>query len=334
MTESLDFAHEIGAFRRDLERIEAALTAAIVGQDELLREVLTAFLAGGHVLLEGLPGLGKTQLAKGLARVIGETLARVQCTPDLMPSDIVGSEILTGEKGDGARDLRFRPGPIFAPLVLVDEINRATPRTQSALLEAMQERQVTVGAQRRPLPPRFWVVATQNPIELEGTYPLPEAQLDRFFFKCCVPYPDPSALLGIADVSLDAEPVEGIEPVVGPARFAEMAELAREILVSESVKRDAIALVLATQPRGANGSPLASRYLRHGASPRGLQTLLRAARVRALADGRGHVGPDDLTRVARPALRHRVLLNPEAEIEGIRIDDVLEEILAAWQRSR
>jgi MoxR-like ATPase len=325
-------AGAILAFRRDFERIESALRATIVGQELLIRDVLTAVLAGGHVLLEGLPGLGKTHLAKALAHAIGQPLARIQCTPDLLPADITGSEVLVEDAGVGGRMLRFRPGPLFAPLVLVDEINRATSRTQSALLEAMQERQVTCAGAAYLLPTPFCVLATQNPIELEGTYPLPEAQLDRFFFKCTVPYPTPDALLKIVDVSLDDEPSESLAAQVPPGRIEAMMAQARDVVIAGAVKQAAIELVLATQPGRATSSALARENLRYGASPRALQTLLRAGRVRALADGRGHVALTDIAAVALPALRHRVLLAIESEVAGVQLDRLLEQIVDAWAR--
>jgi MoxR-like ATPase len=328
-------AERIANFQRDFSRLEAALSDTIVGQEALIRDLLTAILAGGHVLLEGLPGLGKTHLVKALSNIIGQKMARVQCTPDLLPSDITGSEILVSEGGaEGQGEvLRFRPGPIFASLVLVDEINRATSRTQSALLEAMQERQVTHGGTEYGLPSPFWVIATQNPIELEGTYPLPEAQLDRFFFKCIVPYPAQDALGRIAEVALDGEPSDRLELLLTSGRIVEMMNETREVVIAEEVKRRAVALVLATHPEGPGSSEIARRHLRYGASPRALQTVLRAGRVRALADGRGHLAGEDLRAVALPTLRHRVLLSIESEIDGVEIDGLLGQIVEQWERA-
>jgi MoxR-like ATPase len=287
--------------------------------------------AGGHVLLEGLPGLGKTHLAKALARALGLQFARVQCTPDLMPADVTGAEVYATQPG-GASAFVFRPGPVFAQLVLVDEINRATPRTQAALLEAMQELQVTQSGTTYPLPTPFCVLATQNPIELEGTYPLPEAQLDRFMFKLLVPFPAREGLRALLDVSLDAEPGESLAALASPARVRALAHTCRTVLVADGCKQAAVSLVLATQPDGTDASPAARAHLRYGASPRALQSLVRAARVRAVLQGRSHVDLADLAHVALPVLRHRVLLKLESELDGQDTDTVLRQVLDEWQR--
>jgi MoxR-like ATPase len=318
----------VSEFARDFASLESALTQAIVGQPQLVRELLVALLAGGHVLVEGVPGLGKTQVAKSLAVAIGCELARIQCTPDLMPSDITGSDILVSSH-EGPGEMRFQPGPIFASLVLVDEINRATSRTQSALLEAMQERQVTYGGRRHPLPKPFSVIATQNPIELEGTYVLPEAQLDRFCFKSIVSYPAIQDLVAIADASLDSEPAMSVPRILSPSRVVEMSLELRDVVIARAVLEDAARLILATHPNSA-GSEHARARFRLGASPRALQTLLRAARVLAVASGRAHVDLDDIAAIALPTLRHRVLLSLEAQIEGIEVDDVLGAIIQEW----
>lgn len=313
-----------------LQRIRTALGTAIVGQDILIENLLIAVVAGGHVLLEGLPGLGKTHLAKALAATLGLRAARVQCTPDLLPSDLTGAEIFRA--GRELQDsFEFRRGPIFANLVLVDEINRTTPRTQAALLEAMQERQVTVGGHSHALPEPFCVLATQNPIELEGTYPLPEAQLDRFLCKLNVNYPDATALRALLDVSLDREPSEHLPALLHERELLQLSATCRATLVSSVCKDAAVALVLATQPGNPLAAAVARQHLRYGASPRALQSLIRAARVRAVLHGRAHVDIADIDAVAVPVLRHRILLTLDSELSDVTADTVLRDLLDEWR---
>ena len=305
--------------------IETELARMIVGQEELVRGVLVALIAGGHVLLEGQPGLGKTVLVRSLGSVLDLSFARVQFTPDLMPADVTGTHIVT-ESEEGGRRFEFQPGPVFTNLLLADEINRATPKTQSALLEAMQERQVTVGDRTRPLPAPFFVLATQNPIELEGTYPLPEAQLDRFLFKLLVPFPDPAQLAEIARRTTGPEHVT-LRAVANSDDLVAMSMLARDVPVADAVMEKAVAILLATHPDRQEAPDEVRRYVRWGASPRGLQTLVLAGRIRALLDGRYNVSKEDLVAMARPALRHRIFLNFEADAAGVDSDQVVEAAL-------
>jgi len=311
---------QVGELARTLE---AELRKLIVGQADLLRGTIIALLAGGHLLLEGVPGLGKTVLVRSLGQALSLRFARVQFTPDLMPADIVGTNVIV--ENDGRRAFQYQPGPIFANLVLADEINRATPKTQSALLEAMQERTVTVGTQTRPLPEPFFVLATQNPIELEGTYPLPEAQLDRFFFKLLVPFPSTDELLEIARRTT-GDTVPALQPVAGAPAILSAHRAAREVPIAEHVLRYAGRLVTATHPDRSELETV-RRYVRFGASPRGLQTLILAGKVRALLEGRFNVAYEDLRTVAMPALRHRIFLQFEAEADGISADRILADVL-------
>jgi len=313
------------SFRSAYNRVKAEISKVIVGHDDIIHGVLTCLFVGGHALLEGVPGLGKTLLIRTLADALSLDFNRVQFTPDLMPADILGTNIVM-EADDGRRFFEFQPGPIFAQIVLADEINRATPKTQSALLEAMQEHSVTVGGKVHRLKPPFFVMATQNPIEQEGTYPLPEAQLDRFFFKLVVGYSTRVELATILDRTTRGERPHA-ERVIDGETLIDFQGLVRDVIVAPHVQDYAIRLALASHPGGPFAPEVANRYIRWGSSPRGVQTLVLAAKVRALLDGRYNVSFEDLRRVYLPSLRHRVLLNFEAQAEGIGADDVLLKIL-------
>jgi MoxR-like ATPase len=312
-------------FRATATAIEEVVSQTIVGQQDLIRGVLITLLAGGNALLEGVPGLGKTVLVRTLAEALDCHFSRIQFTPDLMPADIVGTQIISEDEA-GRRAFRFEPGPIFANLVLADEINRATPKTQSAMLEAMQEKSVTVAGQTRRLSPPFFVLATQNPLEMEGTYPLPEAQLDRFLFKINVTYPSVEELVAIADRTTGSH-LATISPAAdGPAIIA-MQALARTVPLARHVTEAAARLTRATHPDDAGAPDTVRRYVRYGASPRAMQAIILAGKITALLDGRYNVAVDDLRAVAPPALRHRLILNFEAQAEGITPDKVIEAIL-------
>jgi MoxR-like ATPase len=315
----------VAALRADLDRLFAEIGRRLVGQTAIVEGVVSALLAGGHVLLEGVPGLGKTLLVKTLGEALDLSFARVQFTPDLMPADVVGTNMIV-ETG-GERRFEFQRGPVFAHLVLADEINRATPKTQSALLEAMQEQSVTVGKQTYALQPPFFVLATQNPIEMEGTYPLPEAQLDRFFFKLRVDLPGRDELHAILDRTTGPADL-AVRPVLGRARVLEMRELVRKVPVARPIQDYAIRLVESTHPSRSTVAEV-KKFVRYGSSPRGAQALILAAKIRALGAGRFAPSFDDIRRSAPPALRHRVLLNFEGEAEGISTDAVLDAIMRA-----
>ena len=317
-------------FREIFSLLEREVKKVIVGHTDVICRVLIALFSGGHVLLEGVPGLGKTLLIKSLSRALGLSFKRVQFTPDLMPSDIIGTQVIT--ESEGRREFQFKKGPIFSQVVLADEINRATPKTQSAVLEAMEERQVTVFGETYPLESPFMVLATQNPIELEGTYPLPEAQLDRFFFKLLVSSPSPEELRKIlqrttgAGIS-EAAPVlsrNGAEVIDG------MKLLLRQVIIAPPLEDYVVHLVHATQPTGKTegfGVSEVRDYLRFGASPRGAQAIILGAKAYALVQGRGHVSYEDIESVVYPALRHRLILNFQAEAENIGADQILEAVL-------
>src|SRR5688572_9206220 len=314
------------AFAERAQAIEREVGRVIVGQRELVRQTLTGLLANSHVLLEGVPGLGKTMLVRTIADVIDCTFNRIQFTPDLMPADITGTNILIEE--EGKRIFRFQPGPIFANLVLADEINRATPKTQSSLLEAMQEHQVTVARNRYPLDPPFFVLATQNPLEMAGTYPLPEAQLDRFIFKVMVPFPSEEDLIAIMDRTTGADAATAGK-VADASEIVEMQRLARAVPIAPHVTAYAVGLLAASHPDQPRAPQIVRDYVRYGGSPRGAQALVTAGKIYALLDGRFNVSIEDIRAVALPALRHRVILNFEGEAEGITPEAIVRSILDA-----
>ncbi len=313
-------------FHRTANAILSEVGKVIVGQDKVVRQVLMCIVAGGHALLEGVPGLGKTMLIRTLADVMELKFSRIQFTPDLMPADIVGTNIME-ESEDGRRYFRFEAGPVFANLVLADEINRATPKTQSALLEAMQEKTVTVANERYRLEPPFFVLATQNPLEMEGTYPLPEAQLDRFLFKIDVLYPSADELVAIMERTTGAEVPHADMATTGEQIIA-MGNLVRNVPIASHVSHYIAQLVIATHP-GSDAPPgsLVEQFVRYGSSPRGAQAIVLGAKVNALLEGRYNVAFEDVQAVAHPALRHRILLNFEGQAEGILPDDVITDLI-------
>jgi MoxR-like ATPase len=315
----------IQQFQDNFRVVREEVGRIIVGNDEVIAGVMTCLLARGHVLLEGIPGVGKTKLVQTLADVLHLRFSRIQFTPDLMPGDIVGTSIVR-EDDAGRKSFEFQPGPIFANLVLADEINRATPKTQSALLEAMQENSVSAGGATRPLEQPFFVLATMNPLEMEGTYPLPEAQLDRFFFKLRMGFPGVDELHEVIDrTTRSRDPV--VERVLRQGDILEMRETAREVPVARAVQDYAVRLTLATHPESGTAHAMAKRYVRFGASPRGTQALILGAKVNALVNGRVHVATEDVRAVALSALRHRLMLNFEAEAGRVSSDDIIGRIL-------
>jgi len=316
---------QIQSFRNAYASLRAEIGKVIVGHEAIVEGTLISLFAGGHVLLEGVPGLGKTLLVRTLSEVLDLSFSRIQFTPDLMPADILGTNIVM-EVAGGRREFQFQRGPIFGHLILADEINRATPKTQSALLEAMQEHQVTAGGELRRLNEPFFVMATQNPIDQEGTYPLPEAQLDRFFFKILVGYPSAEDLAEVLTRTTTAAKVR-VQKVLTREALLELMALVREVPVASHVKDYAVRLVLATHPKTETAAPISSQYLRFGSSPRGGQTLILAGKVRALIEGRFNVSFDDIEAVAASALRHRLILNFEAEAEGITTDHIIAQIM-------
>lgn len=315
---------KIQQFASDFFRVEEEIGSVIIGQKELVRNVLTAMVAGGNVLLEGMPGLGKTQLVKAVGDTVDLEFSRIQFTPDLMPADVTGTTVMNREE-NGNMSFVFRKGPIFANLVLADEINRATPKTQSALLEAMQEHTVTGGSQTYRLEEPFFVLATQNPLETEGTYPLPEAQMDRFLFKLDVAFPNKEELMKIVLTTTDGK-VHRASKVMDGKRLLQMREIAQQVPVAEPVAEYLMDLILKTHPENQEAQEVVRQYVRYGASPRGAQAVLQAARIFALLAGRYHVAYEDIKQAAKPALRHRIFLNFEGMAEGKTSDEIIEAL--------
>jgi MoxR-like ATPase len=317
---------QIASFRQSFTALRDEIGKVIVGHNEIVDGTLIAIFAGGHVLLEGVPGLGKTLLVRTLSEVLDLSFNRIQFTPDLMPADILGTNMVM-ETGDGRREFEFQRGPVFAHLILADEINRATPKTQSAMLEAMQEKSVTAGGQIRKLAEPFFVLATQNPIDQEGTYPLPEAQLDRFFFKLIVGYPNAADLTEVITRTTENRRAT-VSKVIDGASLMELQQVVRQVPVASHVKDYAVRLVLATHPKTETAVAITNQYLRFGSSPRGAQCLILGGKVRALTQGRFNVSFEDIHAVAPAALRHRLILNFEAEAEGITTDHIVQQVLS------
>jgi MoxR-like ATPase len=325
MNDTDEVRHEVAEFQQKIGALREEIGRVIVGYREIIDGVLTCMLAGSHALLEGVPGLGKTMLVRTLAEAVGLDFSRIQFTPDLMPADIIGTTVIE-ETSVGKHTFEFRKGPVFAHIVLADEVNRATPKTQSALLEAMQEHRVTVGRTTYTIDEPYFVLATQNPLEMEGTYPLPEAQLDRFFFKLHVPFPGRDELHQIIERTTTDHSVT-VQPVVTRDDVLHMQKLIRTVPVARHVQDYAVRLLQATHPDGPDAPEKVRRYASTGASPRGAQALLLASKIRAVFEGRFAPSVEDVKKSAKPALRHRILLNFEGEAEGVRSDDCIDEIL-------
>lgn len=324
MTNIKQLQKTMADFRADFHHLEEEIGRVLVGQTEVIRSTIIALIAGGHVLLEGVPGLGKTLLVRTLAEVLEGKYSRIQFTPDLMPADLTGTNIL-GADENGRRRFEFQPGPLFANIVLADEINRATPKTQAALLEAMQEHSVTVSGSTYCLNGIFFVMATQNPLEMEGTYPLPEAQLDRFFAKILIPFPTEEEMLAILRRTATC-PANEVSGTIPAARILAMNSLAREIPAAEEIEKFTVKMILKTHPDNAEAPKKIQRFVRYGSSPRGAQALLLGAKINALLEGRCHVAHDDLYRIAPMVLRHRLILNFEGHAENINPDLLIKEI--------
>jgi len=319
-------------FRETFASLRSEIGKVIVGHTDIVENVIICLFCGGHVLLEGVPGLGKTLLVRTLSSALSLEFRRIQFTPDLMPADIIGTNVMMEDKATGRRHFQFQRGPIFGQIILADEINRATPKTQSAMLEAMQEHSVTTGGELHRLPEPFMVLATQNPIEQEGTYPLPEAQLDRFFFKLLVPYSNREELGAIIDRTTGGETPQA-SAILDTEQIQAAQALVRRVVIAPHVQDYAIRLVLATHPQGEFASEMVNRFVRFGASPRGVQAVVISGKVRAMLDGRYHVSYDDVVDSCLPAMRHRIILNFEGQAEGITNDDVLRQVVEVTPRT-
>ena len=327
-----DLKQKVQGYVDKFVALRSEISRVIVGQQEIVEGTLLALMAGGHVLLEGVPGLGKTLLVRTLGETLGLEFARVQFTPDLMPADIVGTNIIV-EDESGEKMFRFQPGPVFTNVLLADEINRATPKTQSALLEAMQERQVTVGGTTYPIQGIFFVLATQNPLEMEGTYPLPEAQLDRFISKLVIDYPSRAELIEVLRRTT-TENVPRAENILTPDDLSEMRELVRQVIIAPHVEELAADLLLKTHPDGGDAPESVRKFVRYGASPRGAQAMVLTAKARALLAGRYNVSTSDILTVAKPSLRHRIILNFEGEADGVTTDSIMDDVLESMSISQ
>jgi MoxR-like ATPase len=321
-----DIVQRIDSARRTYAEVKSEIARVIVGHEELIEQVFVALVCGGHCLLEGVPGLGKTLMVRSLGEILSLSFSRIQFTPDLMPADITGTNMLTDDPS-GRKLFEFQRGPVFAHVVLADEINRATPKTQSALLEAMQEQGVTVGGKLHRLENPFMVLATQNPIEMEGTYPLPEAQVDRFFFKLILRYPTHAELTRIADLTT-AAPAAPLREILDSDGILQLRQWVREVPLADVVKDYAVRLIMSSHAQAKNGrESLAQRYVLYGSSPRGLQSVILAAKARALFAGRSNVSFDDIRVMLLPSLRHRLILNLEADADGVSADAILQDLI-------
>lgn len=332
MTDDVDqeLKDKLSDFRDDFRKLREEVSKRMVGQQPIVDGVLTSLIAGGHVLLEGVPGLGKTLLVRTLSEVLDAKFSRIQFTPDLMPADVIGTSILV-ESAAGRKEFEFQHGPLFASVVLADEINRATPKTQSALLEAMQEKSVTTGGTTHQLGEFFFVLATQNPLEMEGTYPLPEAQLDRFLMKLLVPFPTIGEMETIMDRTT-AGAMPAPECIMPADRVLELRALSRQIPIADEVRRYAILMIMASHPDHETATDMVKKYVRYGSSPRGAQSLILCAKINAVLDGRYHVAREDIRSVAHPTLRHRMMLNFEGQAEGVSVDAVIDDLIQSVGR--